>query len=143
MQYALIFLALLSNFWAAVPADPQPRVNYTFLVDGAPLNERAGAPVSLKTLRLQSKLDENSERLFPELKGQPVVGNGTVSLARGNRRFAALKWDLSEPLSDFLGEATSGDRMVIEFNEIGIRQKDGKLRKLSDGSTAIYNIPLY
>ncbi|KAB7731371.1 hypothetical protein F5984_11295 [Rudanella paleaurantiibacter] len=143
MQILLLFLAFLGPLRAHIPDDLQPHLTYRLLVDNKPLDWQAGAPVSLKSLRIEVQLDEESQKLYPHLKGQPIYAGSVISLARGNRRLGMIRCNLTQPLTNFLTQATPGDRLVIEVQDVQIRQKDGTLKPLSDGKSLVYSVPLH
>lgn len=116
-----------------------PRATIAVTVDGKPLNERAGAPATTRTLDFKATLDAQSRQQNPDLQPDVVIQSAWVNLARGSQRVATQYWKAGEPLTKLTQQAKPGDRYVIEF-DLAARRKNGKLIPLSE--RPVVNIPL-
>ncbi len=142
MHYALILLLFAGSFGDIKTTSPEPQLIFRFLVDNAVVEMSKGAPATGKSLSVSYKLDENSEQLFPELKRQPIKVKCQVSIERGPRRLATVSSPATSQIPLIQG-MTPGDRLLIEIQEMSIRQKDGTWLRINEKAKPIYTIPLY
>ncbi len=142
MHFVLGLLLFVGGFGTAKTTDPEPQLIFRFRVDNIIVEMSKGAPATGKFLTADYKLDKNSEQLFPELKEQPIRVKALVSGARGGRRIATVAsyFTAEVPL---IFDMVPGDRLLIEIQEMSIRQKDGTWLRIRERSKPTYTIPLY
>lgn len=100
------------------------------------VNEKQGEMASrFRVIRIQAEAEENFKKLLPK-DARYRVSRWTITLARGPRPVGAPIRATSETvnLSNIMNQAKSGDRLVIEVNQVQRMNFRGKVEEVNIGS---------
>ncbi|GAB3890211.1 hypothetical protein [Spirosoma agri] len=108
----------------------KPVYDVTVTADGKSLDLNQGISASTKTVELTGQLTPESQQQYPQLKPVVLINKAVFNLIRDTRRVGFINWPQDGSIARLFKEARSGDRFVIQFEDVEVQTKQGTTQKV-------------